>query len=205
MKRFNYLLMAAAVAGALASCESPARLASQLEGQWSGTTERLTDTNLSYVSMTPAYEFVRNDGANADRAAGTVTLTAQIDTQMPADGFPVDSLGEEPVSFSVAAVVTVNGTWKAVDDDEILVHFSTSDILTSVDSKAVCEYTSPMSATDRAQTVELPKSALDAIGRQITSTVSHYASSISEIDDIKIKDNFMKCEIDHRKSTFTRF
>ncbi|MDE5900431.1 MAG: hypothetical protein K2H33_03635 [Muribaculaceae bacterium] len=204
MKHFCYLIASAATVAAMASCESPSRLASRIEGEWSGTPERITDTSLSYLSMTPAYEFVRNDGADADRSAGKVTLTAQIDTTMPADGFPVDSLGEVPVSFSVAAVVTVNGTWKAIDDDEVLVRFSTSDMLTSVDSKAVCEYTSPMSAADKPQTVELPSPVLESIGRQITTSMTHYVANISKLDDIEIRDNFMKFEIGKKDFTFTR-
>lgn len=201
---FNYLIATVAMTAALASCESPARLASHIEGDWSGTTERITDTDLSYLSMTPAYGFVRNEGADADRSAGTVTLTAQIDTSMPADGFPADTLGETPVSFSIAAVVTVNGTWKAMDDDEVIVRFSTSDIQTSVDSEVVCEYTSPLDAADHPQTVELPAPVLDAVGRRITAAMTNYVSDITKLDDIEIKNGFMKCEIGKKDYTFTR-
>ncbi|MDE6510056.1 MAG: hypothetical protein K2K99_07670, partial [Muribaculaceae bacterium] len=66
MKHFSSLIASAAIVAAMASCESPSRLASHLEGEWSGSPERITDTNLSYLSMTPAYEFVRNHGADAD-------------------------------------------------------------------------------------------------------------------------------------------
>lgn len=199
---FGALAAAAAMTVAVSSCESPSRLASHIEGQWSGTTERITDTDFSYVTMTPAYEFVRN--AEGDRTSGTVSLTAQIDVSMPADGFPVDSVGETPVSFSVAAVVTASGTWKAMDDDEIAVSFTPATVLSSIDSKAVCEFASPLMTTDKAQTVELPKAVIDAVDRQLTSTMRTYVGKITEIDDVKIKGTFMKCEIGKRDYTFSK-
>lgn len=196
--------MTAAVAGVamLASCDSPSRLASHIEGEWTGASERITDTDLSYVSMIPDYEFIRN--ADNDRTEGTVNLTAQLDTSLPADGFPMDSIGETPVSFSVAAVVTASGTWKAIDDDEIIISFAPSTVIASVDSKAVCEYTSPLMSTDRAQTMELPKPVIDTISRQLTTTMTNYVGRVTAIDDIEIKGTFMKCEIGKRDYTFTK-
>lgn len=205
MNRLHYLAAIAATAiTALCSCESPARLASHLEGEWSGAPERLTDTNLSYVSMTPSLEFTRQQGPGADRTAGEVTLTAQVDTQLPADGFPADSLGETPVSFSVAAVVTAKGTWKAIDDDDVAIHFNAATVLSSVDSKAVCEYASPMSATDRAATTELPDAVIRAIDRSLTTTIKDYVAGVRELDDVEIKGTFMKCKIGGSRQTFTR-
>ncbi len=201
MKLFHYLTAAVAATAILASCESPSRLASQVEGEWAGAPQRITDTDFSYVSLTPAYEFVR-DGA--DSKGGTITLTAQTDISLPADGFQADSIGETPVSFTVAAVVTASGTWKAVDDDEIVVHFNPSTVVTSIDSEAVCEYTSPISVTDRAATVELPAQSIKSISRQLTTTVTAFVGSVHKFDDIKVKDTLMKCEIGKKDYTFSR-
>lgn len=201
MKSFSFLAASLTAVALLTSCDSASRLASHINGTWAGSPERLTDTDLSYVSMTPAYEFIRN--TTDDRTAGTVNLTAQIDTQIPADGFPVDSIGEVPVSFSVAAVVTVSGVWKAVDDDEIIVKFTPSTVVTSVDSKAVCEYASPLTTTDRAVTTELPRPVIDSISRQLSTTMTHYVSTVQKLDDVEIRGTFMKCEIGKRDYTFT--
>lgn len=202
--KFHRILTTAAVIASITACESPARLASNMEGEWTGTPTRITDTDLSYVSMTPTFEFTRTQGGKSDNSGGEVKLVAQVDTQIPADGFPTDSIGETPVSINVAAVVTVSGTWRAVDDDDILVKFNTSTTVSSVDSKAVCEYASPFSSADRAETIELPASAISAISRQLTSTISNYAADMHELDDVKVKGTFMKCKINRTHHTFTR-
>ena len=202
--KLHQVLTVASIIATITACESPSRLASQVEGEWAGTPERITDTDLSYVSMTPSYEFTRSQSGKSDKSGGDVKLVAQVDTQIPADGFPTDSLGETPVSINVAAVVTVSGTWRAVDDDDILVKFNTSTTVSSVDSKAVCEYASPFSSTDRAETIELPAAAITAISRQLTSTISDYAADMHELDDVKVKGTFMKCKINRTRHTFTR-
>lgn len=204
IKIFNFITFVVLASVALFSCESSSHLASEIEGEWNGVPERVTETDLSFVSLTPSYEFIRNSGAESDKDAGTVILTAQIDAKIPAEGFQADSFGEAPVSFSVAAISTVKGTWKAIDNDELTVRFMPSSILTSIDSKAVCEYTGVISTTDKAETVELPHKTLDTIERQINATITAYVSAISKLDDIRVKDRVMKLEIGNKDYILTK-
>ncbi|MCM1111094.1 MAG: hypothetical protein NC336_07800 [Clostridium sp.] len=189
--------LAAATAVALVSCDESSRLASRIEGTWSGSPERIIDNEASTANIIETYEFVRNPGTNG----GDVRLTALVSVTGQITG------GEgiiQPFSLSAAGVAAISGSWQADGDDDINLAWNDSTLTVSVDPSAVT-LSMDMLTGESTPTVDSLKPQLaESIRRQTRQALEYKFLGTRRISDIKIKDNRMKCEINDVDLWFDR-
>lgn len=198
MKYLSVLAASALVCAALSSCNEKARLAGEVEGVWSGSPERIADASAAYSSMVKTFDFQVDDSGEG----GTVIITALIDVQntVPSDGDIV-----QPIEVSAAATATVTGTWRAIDDDEMLISLDAASTQINVDPKAVQLNYNVLDSESAPDTSTLKPAAAAVIGRQVSAAVTSNILTINKIDDIKVHDNtLMECEINDHDNTLHR-
>lgn len=192
-----------AIVGSIAfitSCESPERLASRLEGAWSGVPERFDKEIVGDGTYTPVYEFTRPD----KRPEGNVTLAAQVSVTMPVNA-PVDSLGTSPVSATAAAMATVSGIWIADDDDEVKIAFDPSTLTITMDPDVQFEIADLFTSYDTDSVATVPTPVMKSFQEQIRKGMNDVISHINEFEDVNFKgEAMMTCKIQKRRLTLSR-
>lgn len=183
MKNLLKLLMASGVILAgMSSCDEKAALAKDVAGSWqSGETEIFND-NTGVVTGADNLTFaLSEDGASG----GTVTLTTNMSVERPSD--PTGALGR-PFSVSVAATSTIQGSWAAVDDDEIDVHLDASTLAVNVDPDAVALTMDPLAGTTVANLDSIRPQMADFVKAQLVTKMRTYYSRFARLDDVKVRD-----------------
>ena len=173
----------------LASCNEKASLANKIEGTWTGTPERIADSSAAYSTMVKTYEFNVSDTGEG----GSLVISALIDVENTVAGTDATS---QPIAVSAAATATVTAQWEAVDDDEIIVHIDPSTLTINVDPSAVSLDYNSITDSSSSDLTELKPQAAAIIGRQVNAAVSSNIMGLTKIDDIKITNNILECEID---------
>ena len=169
------------------SCESSSKLANDLQGSWSGATEKLIDNEVAPSSYMPVLTFVKTDATKGD-----VTITAAISMS--------DANGNTTLSASGQS--TISGTWTATDDDEIYLNLDPSTLNVNVDPDGVVMSSTGVYNTPEVTTDSLKASMIPAIKTRMTSAIQHHMLNITKIDDIKIKNGIMTCEINDKDLSF---
>ena len=97
---------------ALVSCNDNARLASEVQGAWTGTPENFTDNSVVTATILETFDFV-SDGTVIAKGShgGSVVIAGMItaSTQVVADAGLV-----EPLSLTATAKSTISGTWTVI-------------------------------------------------------------------------------------------
>lgn len=186
-----------AVACALTSCDESKKLAGQLQGTWTGAPDKLVDDHTSTSSYIPAYTFVKDN----DKNGGSVTINALITASGAIDG---SSAIVTPFSLSASGEAIITGTWLATDDDEIALMLDTNAIDLAVDPDAVVVSVNTLGETGQPAIDSLKPQIVDVIQRQMTQSIRNKMLTIKKIDDIKIKNGFLTCEINDHDYTFQR-
>lgn len=196
MKLSTILTLAAAAV--LASCNEGSRLASAIEGTWSSAPEHLSDNTAASATTIDTYTFEIDEGNDK---GGVLMISSLVSTTGQISGS--DAI-VQPFSLSAASTATVNGTWEAVDDDEINVSVDMSTLQVNVDPDAVVLSTSVLTG-DNYNSVDSMKPALvNSIKAQVTKAITMRYASIKRIDDIDIKGDVMQWEINDVKSSLSR-
>lgn len=201
--RTSVVMTALAVMGTMlyvTSCESPSRLASKIDGTWSGTSVRFDKKTVSDGTYTPIYEFSRIGNSTE----GTVTMTAQVAVTMPINS-QVDAQGSAPVSATAAAVATVSGIWHADDDDEVKVAFDPATLKVEVDPDIQFEIASIYTNFDTDSTATVSPQVIKAFRDQTSRGMNEVISATHEFDDIHFtSDSMMTAKIAKKRQTFIR-
>ena len=111
MRKIIYGLVAMAAIG-FQSCDDTARLIKDVTGTWSGAPEKLVDNSASSATIIDTYTFT----AIPDTKGGNVTITSLISVTGQIDGAQAIV---QPFSLSASGTASIQGTWTAIDDDEI--------------------------------------------------------------------------------------
>lgn len=185
-KIYNYLAVAAVALG-LSGCESATRLAGQIEGSWSGAPQTLSNQTDGIITGVSSYIFTKTAPTE-----GSLEVATMVSLN---EALPGDSAVVQPISLSAAAKVTAQGTWVAVDDDEITISIDPTTIEVSVDPDAVVLETSLLSGADESVTSTLKPAVAERIKKQIARIITVEYLDLKHFDDIEIKDNRMKYEI----------
>ena len=199
----SVIMTSLAVPGTLlftTACDSPSRLASKVEGAWSGTSQRFDKKVVGDGTYTPVYEFTRTD----KRPSGNVTLSAQVSVTMPINS-QVNAEGTAPVSATAAALATVSGYWTADDDDEIKIAFDASTLTITMDPDvqfAIADVYTNFD-TDSVATVSAP--VMKAFREQVRRGMDQVISKTREFDDIHFPaDAIMTAKVGKTRQTFAR-
>ena len=198
---------AAVVVLCLAACS---RLAN-IEGTWNGAPVR-------YEQRT-APGAVGSDGAVATNVstqiatnmtfvpdaqksgAGTVEFMSNVDVinTVPFEGKLVD-----PFEINIGATAVCTGTYHFEDQDDVVIAIDPASIKVDIDPQAVNYSENIATRQDAAQTDSLRPALVRQYTRQLLPVMKDYYSKITRIDDIKVKDGIMSCEINDRDLTFRR-
>ena len=198
---------AAVVVLCLAACS---RLAN-IEGTWNGAPVR-------YEQPT-APGAVGSDGAVATNVstqiatnmtfvpdaqksgAGTVEFMSNVDVinTVPFEGKLVD-----PFEINIGATAVCTGTYHFEDQDDIVIAIDPASIKVDIDPQAVNYSENIATGQDAAQIDSLRPALVRQYTRQLLPLMRDYYSKITRIDDIKVKDGVMSCEINDRDLTFRR-
>ena len=181
----------------LSSCDGRQTLAKEINGSWSASPDRITETAAMSTGVIRIINFVRTPS----EAGGDLIMSSlvSVSSQLPR----TDSVAQ-PVSMTASGIASIRGTWAAQDDDEIIVVLDASTFNVEVDSSAVVLTSNYVFNESTSDLATLKPSAVEMVRNQITQAVRDDFFSIRKIDDIKIKDNMMSCEINDEDFTMRR-
>lgn len=138
------------------------------------------------------YTFTRTDGT----AGGTVALTAMVEAFIPA-GTATD-FGEHEIAASATA--TVQGTWQAVDDDEIILNLDLRSMTLSIDPSTV-----ELNPPTEAPALETLKAGMaEQLKQDLRPALERKFMYLKSIDDIKVSGHMLRWEIDDVDQTLAR-
>lgn len=198
----THILMTAAIALSLASCNENARLAKDLYGTWAGTPENITDNTAVTASLIETYFMSDAPGAlPKDTYGGEITVSGMVScsTQIIAD-----STSAEPVTLTASATSSINGTWIVIDDDEITVTFKPETLQVNMDPEAVTVANNVVTNNDTPSIESLKPGITNTLREGIRQALFMRYASLRHLDDIKIKGPLLKFEIGNNDYVFTR-
>lgn len=195
MKTKYLLVSATLIAMGLTACDSETRLAKDLEGSWTGAPQQLVDDANASATYIPVYTFVKSD----KEAGGTVTIDALIST---AGSTASGTVGQ--VNMSASGRASVSGKWRATDDDEIVISLEPTSLQVSVDPEAVEMSVNPLSDTTLPAVDSLKPAMVPVVRTMMKTAMQRKFVELNKIDDIKIKNDIMTCEIGKRDLSFHR-
>lgn len=172
----------AVLALALAGCNEADKLASKVVGTWSSTPQMLVNDVGSQATIVESITFVRD----SDTAGGEVIITGLVSSTGAMTGS--DAI-VQPFEMAASAKSTVKGTWRAIDDDEIMLTLDVQKMAVDVDPSALVLSGNVISGSTESdpETLKPQMAAMvqSAIKRQLTA---RYAA-MTKLDDVEIKDN----------------
>ena len=133
--------------------------------------------------------------------AGTVEFMSNVDVinTVPFEGKLVD-----PFEINIGATAVCTGTYHFEDQDDIVIAIDPASIKVDIDPQAVNYSENIATGQDAAQIDSLRPALVRQYTRQLLPVMKDYYSKITRIDDIKVKDGIMSCEINDRDLTFRR-
>lgn len=199
MKKICSLFM---ILGALAftSCDSATRLAKDILGTWAGTPEKLQDPAAASSTIIETYIFT-SGADNPDEKSGNITITGNVSTTIPMTSRPE---AIQPTSLSAAASTSVSGTWKAIDDDEIILDLDPKSIQVKVDPQAVVVMNDIITDTDTPMLDSIRTQVTEGIRAQIQKDLQMRYLAVRRLDDVKVKGPLLKFEIADTDYVLTR-
>lgn len=198
---------AAVVVLCLAACS---RLAN-IEGTWNGAPVRYEQPTASgavgsdgTVATNVSTQIATNMTFVPDAqksGAGTVEFMSNVDVinTVPFEGKLVD-----PFEINIGATAVCTGTYHFEDQDDIVIAINPASIKVDIDPQAVNYSENIATGQDAAQIDSLRPALVRQYTRQLLPLMRDYYSKITRIDDIKVKDGVMSCEINDRDLTFRR-
>lgn len=187
---------------AFVSCNDNARLASEMQGAWTGTPENFTDNSVVTATVLETFDFV-SDGSVVAKGSygGSVVIVGMISasTQVVADAGLV-----EPLSLTAAAKSTISGTWTVIDDDEIALTLNPQTLTVDVDPSTLVVEGNVLTGNDTPKIDSIRPSVAATIGASMKRALENRYASFRHLDDVKVKGPLLKFEIGKMDCVFTR-
>lgn len=187
---------------ALVSCNDNARLASEVQGAWTGTPENFTDNSVVTATILETFDFV-SDGTVIAKGShgGSVVIVGMItaSTQVVADAGLV-----EPLSLTATAKSTISGTWTVIDDDEIALSLNLQSLAVDVDPSTLVVEGNVLNGNDTPKIDSIRPSVAATIGASMKRALENRYASFRHLDDVKVKGPLLKFEIGKMDCVFTR-
>lgn len=197
MKRlFTLALCFSAAVAMFFGCDSKAKLAEDITGTWSAAPVKLTNNEQGYSSITETYIFERDSTA----ASGTVLISSMISLQKSA---PANAAPTAPFMMSAAARATIQGSWMAVDDDDIAVQLNPQSLNIEVDPTMVQLTMNPMTGQTSPSADTISASMLDYVKATIAQDLNVHYAQFTKIDDIDFKQKGAVMEFEVGKTDYS--
>lgn len=184
---------------ALVSCNEKAKLAADIEGSWNGVAERVPSSDAkATVTVTREFTFKLD---SADKTSGTVVATVPFSIET---GTPLMAAEVQPIAVTASGTATINGTWKALDDDDVSVVYDMSSLAVDVLPQET-DLLYNVATGESAPVEDAVKPVVaEAIKRLVKRDFPVYVFNYAKISDIKVKGNLLSCEIADRDFSFHR-
>ena len=197
MKNTAILAIALAGAAALSGCDSRSGLAREIQGEWSSVPELLVNTGAARASLTRVMEFTGTPG----RLEGDVTLTALITVE---NTIPASDSIVAPLTITASGTATITGVYNVRDDDEVGFNLDATSLSIAVDPDAVRLDYDILDGKGASTVDQLRPGALRLATQQISRAAQEVFSRLDGIDDIRIDNDLMSCDIGHKDVSFRR-
>ena len=125
-KKLFGIAVAAGAMMMITSCDSKAKLAEAVQGEWTGNPEKVLDTGAASASMVRILEFTRG----AADTEGSVTMSALITVENTMQHN--DSI-VSPLQITASGTATITGVYQAKDDDDIAISLDATSMTVNVD------------------------------------------------------------------------
>ena len=179
------------------SCDDTARLIKDVTGTWSGAPEKLVDNSASSATIIDTYTFT----AIPDTKGGNVTITSLISVTGQIDGAQAIV---QPFSLSASGTASIQGTWAAIDDDEIALSLEPKTLDVNIDPQAVVLSSSLLSGNTSAAVDSMKPALVQTIKAQVQQAVTARYLSMKHLDDVDVKGSILKYEIGKHHYTMSR-
>ncbi len=211
MKKMIYTAVAGLMVAGLASCNENAKLASQVEGIWSGNTTELVkkdkkknaDKGQNPVgakinSMTPSFTFTKVDSV---KNGGKVVYSGVYSVSQAVSSQAVDVPFEATASVKAVA----EGTWTATGDDKIMLTINQSSVKTEIDPASVSFGYAVLTDKPVSELDSLKANLLPNLEVSFGAEVQKNVAMMKKLDDIKFPQaGTMTLEIGKTDYTLTK-
>lgn len=191
MKKFLSIALAAILLVGIQSCSD-----NGLAGSWLGASTRINIGGKADTQFTPKLTFVPGE----NDSEGSITINSDITVL---DILPSNDSLVAPYEISLIGTAQIKGTYRMVDDDEIIISLDNSTLNVNIDAKDVRFDESRF--TQRAIPDQISDQA-PQIARRYASRIQHTLGveilQYSRLDDVKIDKDLLMCEINDRDTSF---
>lgn len=174
-----------------------------INGAWTSTPSRIDNE----IAMAAEATSVLGLDFNAPRGAnsGTVTVTAIIDATQPVAAGQLDGFAE-PYEVSVTATATINGKWSYEDndDDDILLFLDNNTLQVNVDPNGVTYSQNLLTGAQQPMVDSLTTVTIDRWRSAVRRAATERFYSLTKLDDVKVVNDILSCEVGKRDLTFHR-
>lgn len=189
--------LTAALVISLAACDSKARLADNIEGSWSGAPKTMSTDINGNTTIVEIISFLPGDIKNG----GDFSVQAMISATGAVKGQDGLLL---PYSLTASATAVAEGTWQAIDDDEIAINLDPASLKVTVDPDGVTLNDNALTGAETASVDSIRPEIVNMLHQRIQRDVMMRFLSIKHLDDVKIKSNLLKFEVGDDKFTMSR-
>lgn len=191
----------AIIALSLCSCDSKSKLAENLNGTWATNPQMVASPSALNTSVIDMMQFNLTDATSKPKG-GNVMLTSMVNLTLAA---PASDEIVQPYSYSASGIASVQGEWKAVDDDEVMVTLDPSTFNVTVDPNDVVMQDNILTGENNSYVDSIKPQLAQQVQTQIAAITQPRIAGVRKIDDIHIdKSGQMKCEINDIDLRFMR-
>lgn len=184
MKKILFLLAPVAVmASVLFSCESRSKVINEVAGSWSTAPMQLSNDADGQTSVIDNLVFMAYN--EKSEAAGTLMISSALSVQKAAGA---SASVAQPFAVSVSATACISGTWRMVDDDEIMIDFDSNSLKVQVDPDMVELLMNPLSGAEQPAIDSLKPQTASFYAMQLKSEMLAHYAAYSRLDDVKVKE-----------------
>lgn len=205
MKRTKIALALSGIVLLLGSCDKTPDVA----GTWEGNAVRMdaaADNKTAAPSATTARPINTQIATNltfipdaTDAKKGTVELASDIDV---VDYVPFNDTADSPYELNIAATSVATGSYHFTDDDEIVIAIDNKSVKVNIDPEAVSYGSNVLTGVQTPAIDSIKPAIVNRYNTLLLPEVKNYYSRFNKIDDIKVKESIMSCEIGDRDYTF---
>lgn len=201
MKNKLSVIAAAVAALSLTACDKTP----DVQGTWSGLISPLeTGGGQDLVGRNVSSQISTNltFSGSSESKEGNVELASNIDI---IDAVPFDNRVDAPYEVSVTASAQAMGTYRFVDDDDIAIVIDPASVKVTLDPDAVSYGANVLTGQQTpAQLDSLKAEFVKVYQAKVLQKVRLYYARFRKIDDVKVKDGMLSCEVNDTDLTFQR-
>lgn len=199
--KIHPILTVAAIALVAGACSHRA----DINGSWISTPTRVADD----IAVADDATSVLSIDFNAPKGAksGTVTISTVIEATQPVQAGTLVGFAE-PYEVSVTGTASISGRWSYEDsdsdDDDILLFLDNSTMQVNVDPNGVTFSQNLLTGAQQPMVDSLTSATAERWRTAIRSAAAKQFFGFTKLDDIKIVNDILSCEIGKKDLTFHR-